>query len=35
MFEEYLEETEYVDYSNPNVKELAKTLKEQSEILKP
>lgn len=31
MFEEYLEETEYVDYSNPNVKELAKTLKEQSE----
>lgn len=31
MFEEYLEETKYVDYSSPNVIELAKLLNDKSE----
>lgn len=31
MFEKYLEETKYVDYSSPNVKKLAKLLKDESE----
>lgn len=30
MFEEYLEETRYVDYSSPNVRELANLLNEES-----
>lgn len=31
MFEKYLEETKYVDYSSPNVRKLAKLLKDESE----
>lgn len=31
MFEKYLEETRYVDYSSPNVRKLAKLLKDESE----
>lgn len=31
MFEKYLEETKYVDYSSPNVIKLAKLLKDESE----
>ena len=30
MFEEYLEETEYVDYSDENIKKLAAVLKAES-----
>lgn len=31
MFEEYLEETKYVDFNNPEVKRLADELKSESD----